>query len=1154
MTIRHCAVLVVPVVLAAALAGDAPALTKERIATLLQGYSEFSGDVGDPVDIDGDGYLDMVAGNPLYGAGALAYRGAIYIYFGGSTLRNSPQRVIYGSVANESLGFDLATLDYDDDGYGDIVATSYTSEQAYVYLGGPGFDATADIVLGGSGVGINNVEAAGDLDGDGDDDLIARDATSQALLVFRGGHNADGNADLTLATTASHVGARLTTGDFDGDGFRDIAASETQVYGDSFVQFFMGRPAGNFEHVLGLSTYEYGDEFGDPLYCPGDLDGDGIDDLLVGARSYDSINGALFFYRGGSIFSGAWSNPQILTEYGSFYPDYFRHAGDVNRDGSPDVCVEGGIRFGGSYLSSTSDLSPSRYDVFGVGDMNGDGFVEFVCPELPRGAIYTYYTYKIEGPRAGTHWIAGRPATVSWRGRDHADVDLSFDGGASWSRVATDVGGDLRNSLTIAVPGIPTANAQVRLTYRGYTPTPGTSVVSELFTILPEGDPPSISTRRALDLTAGVAGDRLGARLVILGDVNADGHEDVLAGAPDDATGGASAGAAHVFFGGPAMDAAPDLSIFGATGDELGFSVCAVGDVNGDGHADFAAGAPGNGEGVAYVYFGGPAVDATPDVTLMVDGSYLTRFGELVVSLGNINGDAYDDVGVTNPGAEGIYIFPGGDPMSGEPDDSGLEGSSCGGPIGDLLGIDGAGYAIGDAGRDEVSLRVIETSGYYHSSPTLRGVADSDFGTAIASVRDVNGDGLVDFAVGAPADDHAGADAGRVHVFFGGRAFDDTADLIITGAAAGDRLGSALAFVPDVNGDGFDDVAIGSPGAGAGAGLVGIYFGGPLLDARPDVLVPGDPGSAFGSSVGGLDRGADAFAAVVGGAPDAAVGLVPVIDAARYHVDPLDGQTWTVGTSAVLSWSGSEPVDVSLSVDGGSSWEPLLADAGGSPLNATEIQVPHRPTRFARLRLSPSNPDVSGEVITDGLFTVETNISLLYFRTSHEADGVHLAWETRPGPDAGIRYRLERRDSGGDAWQPITGDLRESTYLDPDGSAGAGYRLTAVNGLDEPYVLAAETPRPRVLLGASPLPLTAGTLRVRFAAFGLDAGGELVDLGLYDVRGRRLASLAHGTFGAGDHEVVWDGRDDRGRRVAAGVYVLRLTRTDGVRTLKVPIR
>jgi hypothetical protein len=47
-------------------------------------------------------------------------------------------------------------------------------------------------------------------------------------------------------------------------------------------------------------------------------------------------------------------------------------------------------------------------------------------------------------------------------------------------------------------------------------------------------------------------------------------------------------------------------------------------------------------------------------------------------------------------------------------------------------------------------------------------------------------------------------------------------------------------------------------------------------------------------------------------------------------------------------------------------------------------------------------------------------------------------------------------------------------------------------------------------------------------------------LAVYDVAGRQLARVADATFAAGRHELTWDGRDDAGRRVAAGVYLLRL--------------
>ena len=106
------------------------------------------------------------------------------------------------------------------------------------------------------------------------------------------------------------------------------------------------------------------------------------------------------------------------------------------------------------------------------------------------------------------------------------------------------------------------------------------------------------------------------------GDVNGDGYADVIVGARLNDAGGTNAGRAYVFYGGSGADSLADLTLTGAAaGDQFGMSVGSAGDFNGDGKSDVLVGAPlndagGTDAGRAYVFYGGPGADATPDLTL----------------------------------------------------------------------------------------------------------------------------------------------------------------------------------------------------------------------------------------------------------------------------------------------------------------------------------------------------------------------------------------------------------------------------------------------------------------------------------------------------------------------------------------------------------
>jgi hypothetical protein len=118
--------------------------------------------------------------------------------------------------------------------------------------------------------------------------------------------------------------------------------------------------------------------------------------------------------------------------------------------------------------------------------------------------------------------------------------------------------------------------------------------------------------------------------------------------------------------------------------------------------------------------------------------------------------------------------------------------------------------------------------------------------------------------------------------------------------------------------------------------------------------------------------------------------------------------------------------------------------------------------------------------------------------------------------------------------------IAEDRYLDAAGGAGFRYRLAAVNGLQEELTLGEVSLLPARPLAAWPQPYRRGDLHVSFALYGLvGAASGQADVALFDVRGRRVRTLASGSFPAGQQELLWNGRDEGGRAVPAGVYFLR---------------
>jgi flagellar hook capping protein FlgD len=263
--------------------------------------------------------------------------------------------------------------------------------------------------------------------------------------------------------------------------------------------------------------------------------------------------------------------------------------------------------------------------------------------------------------------------------------------------------------------------------------------------------------------------------------------------------------------------------------------------------------------------------------------------------------------------------------------------------------------------------------------------------------------------------------------------------------------------------------------------------------------------------------------------------------------EPSPGVVWPVGASRTVTWDGTGRVDLSLSVDGGRTWDLLAAGLTGGEYRDL---VPHAPSKFAQFKLERAVPRSVSET---GLFAIETSISLLSFAAALAPEGgATLSWQTDPGPEDLGGYRLER--GVGASWSTLASLVHATSYTDPAGAPGTRYRLFAVNGLGEELMLGEAVLLPARALAAWPLPYRGGELKVSFAVASAPGGGlGYAEVELFDVSGRRVRRVAQGSFAAGYHAAVWDGRDDRGASVADGVYFLRASTAGEATHLKVVV-
>ena len=312
----------------------------------------------------------------------------------------------------------------------------------------------------------------------------------------------------------------------------------------------------------------------------------------------------------------------------------------------------------------------------------------------------------------------------------------------------------------------------------------------------------SMTMSPSVRLAAPVVGGGFGRTLSIVGDVNGDGYADWVVGAPayDRLT-----GRAWLYLGGATPDATPDLEItFAMPSDAFGTAIAGAGDLNGDGFADFAIGAPqtvGATTGEVRVFFGGATPNAVVDVNL-VGGATNDIFGTTVAGAGDFNGDGYADLAVGAPSIAGrgqVVVFAG-----------------AAGALNQRL-LDVRGAMVGSVGEK--------------------------LGSSLDGAGDFNGDGFGDLVVGANNNAANGANTGRAYVFAGGATPAATAAVTFSSAdTSGGNvtlLGDRSAGAGDVDGDGFDDVLVragrapANVGREGGPGAVYLFRGGATPDSAP---------------------------------------------------------------------------------------------------------------------------------------------------------------------------------------------------------------------------------------------------------------------------------------------------------------------------------
>lgn len=841
-------------------------------------------------DINGDGFDDIIMGSYRSDTAA-ALAGETYVVFGSA----APAAAILdvaalngangfalssGAVADRS-GKDVAFIgDFNNDGFEDLAigatdAGAGDAGEIYVVFGtDAGFAASIDlsaldgtdgfIASGGAGgeVGVE-VAAGGDINGDGIDDLLVANGNTSAVvfgtdIAFGASLDLgalDGTDGFVITGAGGSIGSGLNSiGDVNGDGIDDLVVTNISaervfvVFGDD-TGFAATVSTAALNGSNGFEITDASGQFGLFVDGAGDFNGDGFNDILVGAPDGPSGDGDVFVVFGTDAGFGATvtaaSGLRINgADGGDGLGRGISNAGDINGDGIDDIIVS------------------APYDDNAGGEAAGRSFVIFGGAGFGNGQVFDIATidgtngFVIDGDQEGIGFADGAGASVS------AGGDINGDGRADLvvGAFGSDAGGTQDSGTTYVIFG-PSFDAVLSVT--------GNIIIDD-----------ADSAAGTVSFVEDGAGF-LGTFSVIDADVDADGDQDIVwdflidqATEFDPLTQGEVITQTYTLTyddgDGATVDEVVTVTITGVNDGPVAADDTAVTDEDtavvidvllndldvdaGDVLTVTAVSTPGNG---SVVDNGDGTITYTPDADFfgsdtftydVSDSTGATDTATVTVTVNSVidpinavamsavqaggNGSGFIINGITSGDQSGVSVSDAGD-VNGD----GFDDIVVGAYFAD--GAAGQSYVVfGKADGAVINLSDIDQASGVGGFAIDGGGTDPRSGFSVDGAADINGDGLDDLIISSYQEGPNGLGSGQAFVVFGKSGDTGRVDLgalaagegfAINGAAADDFAGFSVSTISDVNGDGLDDLIVSSAFADVGgspdAGKVHVVFG-----------------------------------------------------------------------------------------------------------------------------------------------------------------------------------------------------------------------------------------------------------------------------------------------------------------------------------------